>query len=50
MQLAGTSYRAVSFDTFVAEIESNGLEIVKQGMTSIEPDYYATMYAVVKRK
>ena len=49
LMLAGTSYRAVNFATFEEEIQRNGLAIVKQGLTLIEPDYYQVMYAVVKK-
>ena len=49
VQIAGTSYRAVSFATFDRELEENGLKILKQGLTNIEPDYWKMMYAVVKR-
>lgn len=48
--IAGTSYRAVSFETFDRELNKNGFEILKQGLTDIEPDYWKMMYAVVKRK
>lgn len=48
--IAGTSYRAVSFETFAGELERNGLAAVKLGLTDIEPDYSAMMYAVVKRQ
>ena len=49
LRIAGTSYRAVSFETFTAELERNGLTVVRLGMTSVEPDYGAMMYDVVKR-
>ena len=49
LQLASTSYRAVSFDTFREEIQKNGLEILETGLTDILPDYWKIMYAVVKR-
>ena len=49
MQIAGTSYRAVSFDTFKNEIQRNGLRILEMGLTDITPIYWKTMYAVVKR-
>ncbi len=49
LSIARTSYRAVSFDTFEREIRENGLEIVKQGITDAEPDYWKMMYAVVKK-
>ena len=50
LQLASTSYRAVSFDTFREEMERNGLAILEMGLTDIQPDYWKIMYAVVKRK
>lgn len=48
MLVAGTSCRMVSFETFVRELTSNGLEIVEQGMTTAPPDFNQLMYAVVK--
>lgn len=48
--IASTSYRAVSFAAFRREIEDNGLEILKEGLTDIQPDYWKMMYAVVKKK
>lgn len=50
VSIASTSYRAVSFETFEQEIEGNGLAIVIQGLTDIQPDYWKMMYAVVKKK
>ena len=50
LQIASTSYRAVSFDTFRDEIRNNGLEILEMGLTDIQPDYWKIMYAVVKVK
>jgi len=49
LSIAATSYRAVSFETFEKEIRENSLEIVKQGITDVEPDYWKMMYAVVRR-
>lgn len=49
VHVAGTSYRAVSFSTFREEIVRNGLCLVKEGLTMVEPDYSQMMYAVVKR-
>ena len=49
LKIAGTSYRAVSFPEFEKEIRENGLEILKQGITLVEPDYGKMMYAVVKK-
>lgn len=50
VHIAGTSYRAVSFETFQRELDRNGLEVLRQGLTDIEPDYWKMMYAVVRRK
>ena len=47
--IARTSYRAVSFNVFSEEIRRNGLEILEMGLTDILPDYWKTMFAVVKR-
>lgn len=49
VQIAGTSCRKVSFQTFEQELERNGLVIVKQGITAIEPDFPQMMFAVVRR-
>ena len=49
LQIAGTSYRAVSFAYFEEEILRNGLEILEQGVTAVMPDYGHMMYAVVKK-
>ena len=48
LQIAGTSYRAVSFETFRREIHKAGLKVLKEGITLIEPDYSKVMFAVVK--
>lgn len=48
--MAGTSCRMVSFPTFRQELEENGLEILQQGITAVEPDFPQMMFAVVKRK
>lgn len=50
VQIAGTSYRAVSFETFDRELAESGFEILKQGMTDIAPDYWKMMYAIVKQQ
>lgn len=47
--IAGTSYRAVSFETFRRELAENSLLILKEGLTEVVPDYGEMMYAVVKR-
>lgn len=49
LEIAGTSYRAVSFDTFRRELLENGFQIVEQGLTDVEPDYWKMMYAVVRK-
>lgn len=49
VQIASTSCRMVSFDTFRKELKRNGLAILKEGITSAEPDFNCMMYAVVKR-
>ena len=49
LRVAGTSCRIVSFDTFAAELQQSGLEIVRQGMTEVPPDFPQMMYAVVRR-
>lgn len=48
VQIASTSCRMVSFETFEKELERNGLEIVEKGITAIEPDFPQMMYAVVQ--
>ena len=48
--IAGTSCRIVSFDTFAMELAGNGLAVLKQGITSVQPDFDRMMYAVVKKK
>lgn len=50
LRIAGTSCRMVSFSTFTNELEKNGLTILKQGITSVEPDFPQMMYAVVKKQ
>lgn len=49
LKIAGTSCRMVNFTTFARELAENGLEIVRQGVTAVEPDFPQMMYAVVKR-
>ena len=50
VQIANTFCRIVSFATFEEEIVSNGLEIINQGITAVEPDFPQMMFAVVKSK
>lgn len=47
VQIAGTSCRVVSFETFRSELVGNGLVLVQEGMTET-PDFPVLMYAVVK--
>ena len=49
VQIASTSCRMVNFQTFSEELKHNGLTAVKQGITSVEPDFPQMMYAVVKK-
>lgn len=48
VRIASTSCRMVSFQTFENELERNGLAIIKQGVTAIEPDFTQVMFAVVR--
>lgn len=50
LQLAGTSCRMVSFDTFLGELEDGGLAVAEHGLTAVEPDFPVMMYAVIKGK
>ena len=50
VHIANTSCRIVNFATFEKEIVRNGLEIIKQGITAVEPDFPQMMFAVVKSK
>ena len=49
LKIAGTSYRAVSSDTFERELAENGFRIRRLGLTDICPDYYKIMYAIVEK-
>ena len=50
VQIAGPSCRMVSFSAFRKELKANNLAIVKEGITSVEPDFSTMMYAVVRRE
>lgn len=50
LMLAGTSCRVVNFQTFRAELQRNRFSVIKDGMTSVEPDFPTMMYAVVRRR
>lgn len=49
MMLAGTSCRMVTWETFLREVQENGLKAIVQGLTAVEPDFPVMMYAVVKK-
>lgn len=49
VQIAGTSCRIINFKTFEEELARNGLDVVKKGMTAVEPDFPQMMFAVVKK-
>ena len=50
LHIASTSCRMVDFPTFQKELEENGLTIIKQGITAIQPDFTQMMYAVVRQQ
>lgn len=50
LRIATTSCRMVGFATLKEELTRNGLEIDKQGITAVEPDFPQMMFALVKRK
>lgn len=50
VQIASTSCRMVSFETLHKELERNGLQILKEGITESPPDFPVMMYAVIKHK
>ena len=47
VQIANTSCRMVNFATFEEELVRNGFEIIKQGITAVEPDFPQMMFAQV---
>lgn len=49
LRIAGTSCRLVNFETFDEELQRNGLVVIKQGTTAVEPDFPQMMYAVVRK-
>lgn len=50
VRIARTSCRMVNFLNFHGELERNGLAVIRQGLTSIEPDFPQMMYAVVRKQ
>ena len=47
VKIAGTSCRMVSFDTLHQELARNGLRVIEEGITNMEPDFPEIMYAVI---
>ena len=50
VRIARTSCRMVNFRNFHAELERNGLVVIEQGLTSVEPDFTQMMYVVVRKR
>lgn len=50
LQIANTSCRRVSFQTFGQELQQNGLTVLRQGITAVALDFPQLMYAVVEAK
>lgn len=50
LHIASTSCRMVDFPTFRTELARNGLTVLQEGQTAIEPDFTEMMYAVVRRE
>lgn len=50
LEIAGTSCRMVTFETFEEELKRNGFAVIQKGITAVEPDFPQMMYAVVKRE
>lgn len=50
LHIASTSCRMVDFPTFRAELARNGLTVLREGMTTMEPDFTELMYAVVRQE
>ena len=48
VQIANTTCRMVTLKTFRTELQRNGLEIMKEGITAALPDFSMLMYAVVR--
>lgn len=47
VHIAGTSCRIVTFTTFEAELAKHGFQVLRQGVTAVEPDFPQMMFAVV---
>ena len=49
VRIAGTSCRMVNWESFLGEISRNGLTVIEQGITAVEPDFPQMMYALVEK-
>ena len=49
VEVASTSCRMVSFETFEKEIRNANLDIIEEGITPSMPDFNELMYVVVKK-
>ena len=50
VQIANTSCRMVSFETLHAELQRNGLSIIKEGITTALPNFQSLMYTIVEKR
>ena len=50
VEIAGTSCRMVSWETFRRELAANSLAIVEHGITAVAPDFPQMMYALVEKR
>ena len=50
VEIAGTSCRMVSWETFRRELAANCLDIIESGITAVEPDFPQMMYALVENR
>ena len=50
VRIASTSCRMVSWETFRRELAENGLAMVEEGVTAVEPDFPQMMYALVEKR
>ena len=49
VEIAGTSCRMVSWQTFRRELAENSLAVIESGITAVEPDFPQMMYALVEK-
>ena len=50
LQIVSTSCRMVDFEQFHKELFESNFQILKEGITSVEPDFPEMMFAVIKAK